>query len=312
MKNLKKLFCILLSLLLLTSCGAPKEENPSLIHIREQLQGNEKLIGVAYLGAVDGEFNTALEYIKSQKYSKVYPFFTEISESHFVQNEGTEVYCVVPADKGVSLSVYSTKLNEKTYQLNRAEQLQSFSDGEPILIRGNISDIMANLMVVAKKGEMEQEFIPSLSLENGALLNTNQQVFDFSPYEMMADFNGWDTTVEWDFYGDWVCTVPEFNGDVVDLKLSISPDGVEYSFQGETMTGSYHGHWMVISDGRIRMEFGGSTQDSKMPGVTGLHTDVDAIYFWKMDGENLTLTYFNGTPFYPEATASEFHFTPAN
>lgn len=313
MKNLKKLFCILLSLLLLTSCGAPKEENPSLIHIREQVQISEKLIGVAYLGTVEGEFDTALEYIKSQEYSKVYPFFAEIGESHFVQNEGVEVYCVVPADKDVSLSICSTKLNEETYQLNRAEELKAFSDGQPILIRGNISDIMANLMIVAKRGEMEQEFIPSLSLENGALLNTNQQVFDFSPYELMDRYNGLDPEAQWDFCGDWISSVTEINDEVIDMKLSLTSDGlVECSFQSETLTGFYTGNWLVMADGKMRLELGGSTQDSKMPGVSGLHTDVDAIYFWKMDGENLTLTYFNGTPFYPKATVSEFHFTPAN
>ncbi len=313
MKNLKKLFCILLSLLLLTSCGASIEENPYFIHIREQVQTSEKLIGVAYLGTVDGEFDTVREYVKSQEYIKVYPFFAEVSESHFVQNEGAELYCVVPADNDVSLNVYTTKLNEETYQLNRAEELKSFSDGQPILIRGNISDIMANLMIVAKRGDVEQEFIPSLSLENGALLNTNQQVFDFSPYELMNRYNGLDPDAQWAFCGDWVCSVTEFNDEVIDMKLSLTTDGlVECSFQSDTMTGHYTGNWLVMADGKMRLELGGSTQDSEKPGVTGLHTDVDAIYFWDVTDGNLTLTYINGTPFYPTATVSEFPFAPAN
>ncbi|MBE7018901.1 MAG: hypothetical protein E7413_03365 [Ruminococcaceae bacterium] len=311
MKNLKKLFCILLSLLLLTSCGAT-EEDPSLDNIKEQVQATDKLFGVAYLGAVDGDFKAVKAYVESQEFIKVYSFIKEIKKSHFVENEGSELYCVVPANSDVSISVYQAEMNEKATQLKKTEELLSKDDGKPILIRGNISDIMSNLMVVAKKGDVSVEYSPSLSLENGILDNSEQLIFEFTPYELMPQFNGLDSSVQWDFCGNWTATVAEANGETYQLNLSVSSDScVELSFASETVSGAYTGNWLILSDQRLRLELGGETVDSKMPEVTGLHTDVDGIYYWDVVDGNLVLTYINGTMFYPAASVTEFLFTPA-
>lgn len=311
MKHMKNLVCILLSLLLLTSCGAPKEENPSLIHIKEQVQNFGKIMGVAYLGNADGDFDAVQTYLNSQEYIKVYPFISDIDASHFVDEEGSELYCVVPGDHSTSIDIYNTKLNETSYQLEKKDKLLSYSDGQPIILRGNVSDIMPNLMIVAKKGDAVTEYMPCLSLENGLMNNSEQSFFEFTPYELMNDFNGTNPETQWGFCGNWTAIVTELNGETYQLNLSATSDScVELSFASETVSGSYTGNWLILSDQRLRLELGGETIDSKKPGITGLHTDVDAVYFWDVTDGNLTLTYFNGTPFYPTATVTDFLFTP--
>lgn len=308
---MKKLFCILLCLCLLTGC-ATDTENSYLKNIREQIQFAEKLFGVAYIGETDGDFNQVLAYVDNQEYRKIYPFITEIKENHFVQNEGNELYCIIPAEKDVTISIYQAELSEGTSQLSKTEKLWSHSDGKPILIRGNLSDITPNLMIVAEKGDTVCEYAPCLSLKDGLLENSQKLIYDFSPYELMDNFNGLNPEVTWDFFGDWVCTASEPKIGDVQLKLSISADGVISSFQSEKMNGDYTGDWLVLSDKRLRLELGGETKDSAIPDVLGLHTDVDGIYTWDVRDGILYLTYLNGTPFYPGAVVSEFQFVPVS
>ena len=313
MKHMKNLVCILLCLFVLTSCSTPKEENPYLTNIKEQVQAADKLLGVAFLGTADGDFKAVKTHIQSQEYTKVYPFFGEIDDSHYVKEEGSELYCIVPADNSVSVSVYNTQLNEDTYLLEQKDKLLSHTDGQPLLLCGNISDIMPNLMVVAQKGDVTVTYTPHLSLENGLLGNYDGTVVDFSPYELMANFNGLNPDVEWNFFGDWVCTVTDAKYGDIDMQLSLSADGIIFSYASETLTGYYTGDWLILSDQRLRLELGGSTQDSEMPGAVGYHTDVDGIYYWDVqDDGTLLLTYLNGTPLYPSSTVSEFPFVPAN
>ena len=312
MKHMKQLVCILLCLFLLTSCNTPKEENPYLTDMKEEIQAADKLLGVAYLGNADGDFQAVQTYLQSQEYTRVYPFFGEIEASHFVKQEGNELYCIVPADNSVSVSVYHTQLNEETSILDQKDMLLSHTDGQPLLLCGNISDIMPNLMVVAQKGDVLTQYTPHLSLENGLLGNADNLVFDFSPYALMDHFNGLNPNVEWNFFGDWVCTVSESKLGDIDLNLSLSADGVVFSSQSETLTGFYTGDWLILSDQRLRLELGGKTQDSQMPDAVGYHTDVDSIYHWDVQDGILVLTYLNGTPLYPKATVSEFRFVPAD
>ena len=80
MRKMKKLFCILLCLCLLTACGASLDNNPYFIDIRSQIQGSEKPFGVAYLGTVEGDYDAVQNFIDGQVYVKNYPFLQEIPE----------------------------------------------------------------------------------------------------------------------------------------------------------------------------------------------------------------------------------------
>ena len=214
MKHMKNLVCILLCLFVLTSCSTPKEENPYLTNIKEQIQSADKLIGVAYLGNVDGDYEAVKTHIQSQEYRKVYPFFEEVDASHFAKGEGSELYCIVPADGDVAITVFQAEPNEKTSQLQPTKELATYTDGQPVLVCGNLSETIPNLMFVAKKGDVATFYVPHLSLKNGVLENEEQLIYDFSPYELMDRYNGLDEEAQWGCAGDWTCSVTEFNGEV--------------------------------------------------------------------------------------------------
>ena len=313
MKNMKQLFCILLCVCLLTACNT-FEKDSYFINIRSQIQNTGKLFGVAYLGNVEGDYADVQNYIGGQEYVKVYPFLQEISKKSFVQNEGNELYCVIPADDSVTLHVYKAEAEMSSESsFKKGEELITVKNGNPVLIRGNISDIMPNLMIVANRGDEGTEYSPCISLKNGLMDNSEQKIFEFTPYELMNEFNGMNPETQWGFCGNWTSTVTEFNGETYQLDLSLSSDGcVELSFASETVSGSYTGNWLILSDQRLRLELGGEAKDSEIPGVSGLHTDVDGIYYWDVKDGSLILTYINGTPFYPAATVTEFPFVPVN
>lgn len=308
---MKKLFAVLLCFCLLTGCGV-QEKNPHIQNVQTQIEMAQSLLGVAYLDCVEGSFSAVQDHIKDQPYVRTYSFISEVEDTHFAQNEGDELYCVVPLDDSVTISVFKAELDTQTSQLKRGEELLSHNDGMPVLIRGNLSETVPNLMIVATKGDLAMEYTPCISLKNGLLENSERLIYDFTPYELIPHFNGLNEEVSWNFFGDWVCTVSEPMLGDIDMQLSISAEGIEYSFQSETMTGSYTGNWLILSDQRLRMELGGEARDSSIPDVSGLHTDVDGIYFWDVRDGNLFLTYINGTPWYPSAVVTEYRFVPAN
>ncbi len=312
---MKKLFCILLCLCLLTACGVQKasfdDQNPSVKEVKEYIQGADKLIGVAYLGYMEGDYDAVSDYLSEQTYMKRYSFVSKIPSTHFVQADGAELYCVVPAN-GVSLSVYQAMLDETDYQMTPGEELLMVTDGTPVILQGNISDIMPNLMIVAKKGDVAIQYAPSLSLENGTLSNYEQLVYDFTPYSYMDQYVGNGTESEWEFYGDWTSTVTEADGTVFDLALSISSDGVEYTYTSEKVNGDFHGEWFIISDGKLRLATDGNADFADTDGVAAQYLEMDALFFWDVNDTGLSLQHFNGDLFYPGATFTEFQFVPSN
>ena len=305
---MKKILSVLLCLCLLTGCGV-QEKNPHMQEVQSQIEMEKSLIGVAYLGWVEGDFSAVQNYIKNQSYIAYYSFMPQVKDTHFAQNEGGELYCVVPLDDQVTISVFKA---ESGAQTNRGEQLLTCDDGMPILIQGNRSEAEPNLMIVATKGDLAVEYVPLRSEKYGTLENSEKLICDFSPYDLMPEFTGSDPEVEWDFYGNWQCSLVEADGSPVELTLSIAPHHLEYSFVTEDLIGAYHGHFFVMSDQRLRLELGGKATDIETCEATDLCREVDALFRWDVREGNLCLNYLIGDLIYPSVTVMEYNFVPAN
>lgn len=139
----------------------------------------------AYIGTIlDGK--TEAEYIDNSDYKTRYPFITMIEEDRIVRNAGDEVYCIVPAKGYNNLTVNSFVVDESNdYKGAADKELYSASDGKPILVRGNISEIMPNIIVTLSNGETSFSFNPCLSMRDGSLnrYNNKDKLCDITIYD---------------------------------------------------------------------------------------------------------------------------------
>ncbi len=309
---MKKLICCLLCLFLLTSCGLSSKEDGRLEEIRQQTKNANTLLAVAYLGETEGDFDAVHTFITQQAYYTYYHFFAEIPEKCFAQNDGSELYCVVPAERDVNLSIHKAEFDETSARMIAGEELLSVTNTDALLLRGNISESMPNLMIVAKKGDITVEYTPCLSLKNGVLENEQKAVYDFSPYDVMERFLGEDAQTRWDFYGDWTCTVLEQNDSQVTMNLSIAPEGVEYSYIAGEVSGSLHGEFMVQSGGGIRLGVDGKVTYPGEQGPFTLDREMDAIFLWEVKDGKLLLTHTVGDYPYPNPTVTTYSFVPVS
>jgi len=139
----------------------------------------------AYVGTIlDGK--TEKEYIDASEYNNTYHFIAMIDEDRIVRNEGDEVYCIVPAKGYNSIVVNAFVVDESNdYKGAADKELYSANDGKPIIVRGNISEIMPNIIVTLSNGDNTFCFNPSLSMRDGSLnrYNIKDKVQDITIYD---------------------------------------------------------------------------------------------------------------------------------
>ena len=121
--------------------------------LREGAQADGCICSVAFLGAAlePGEDIAAfLASEEAEQYLDAYPFIKEIPPERWIAHPegGYEVYCIVPTDPKASTAVNTWDINEDNDFLGESDQVLYRSDcGDPILLLGNLSDIMPSLDV---------------------------------------------------------------------------------------------------------------------------------------------------------------------
>ena len=93
--------------------------------------------------------------------------------------EGQELYAVVPPDETTSITIYASGVNEwGEYVDDTSIPLGENWPGEPLLLQCNLSEIYSNVLVVVNDGSETITFRPSLSMEDGHLVEI-PGVYDF-------------------------------------------------------------------------------------------------------------------------------------
>lgn len=156
-----------------------------LTMLKDSLAAEGFVCAAAYIGTIlDGR--TEAELIDDTEYKTQYPFITLIEKDRLVRNEGDEVYCIVPASGYDNITVNTFVVDESNdYKGAADKELYSANDGKPILVRGNISEIMPNIIVTLSNGEASFSFNPCLSMRDGSLnrYNNKDKLCDITIYD---------------------------------------------------------------------------------------------------------------------------------
>ena len=210
---MKRILCALLSALLLltlTACGgkkpvedpsvqppveqpdtpdtpdppAPSEAEQSLADLRETIRAAGAVLGCAYLGSTNGETDTDLTaLLEGADCLTAYPFLREIPTEQVVAPGGWDIYCIVPADEDVSITV--NEFGWPSWDAEgpvAGEVLWESGSGTPLCIAANVSDIMPDTQITVTAADGTAViYQPFLSLRDGSLaVPEDGTVYDFT------------------------------------------------------------------------------------------------------------------------------------
>lgn len=253
------------------------QENEFLSALRQEISDNGAKLGVAYLGYNDGTLEEIKEYVGELGFVESYPFIEEISSDEFVENDSNELYLVVPASKDETVRVYDAIWNNEVFELEKANLLCEVTDGKPFLLLCNISEIVPNVIISTDS----LDYSPCLSGMDGTLV-TEEEIYDFSPYEEVLEYFGIANGADSIFCGSWFAEEYDAEGELMSMYLNLNPDeSAEYVYgigNGEIIQ-QFEGTWSVDADtDMIVLDlFGGSPDEDAVP------FEMISTFKWDMD-----------------------------
>ena len=161
-------------------------EELSLELLQDEIMQSGNKVGLAFLGYVDSQSSEVdlRDYLMYSDAGLAYPF---LPMSWLLMVEGQELYAVVPPDETTSITVYASGVNEwGEYVDDTSMPLGENWPGEPLLLQCNLSEIYSNVLIVVNDGSETIAFRPSLSMEDGHLVEI-PGVYDFSIYPNVPD-----------------------------------------------------------------------------------------------------------------------------
>ena len=248
------------------STEAPTQEpaenlaDSQLPEIQAKLQQDHALCAVAFVGYCGGTFQEIQEGFVTEGLTEVLPILSEIGEEHFFSNAGSELYLIVP-NTDVGLRVTALSRDENTGETLYGDTLYTGSDGSPILLRGNVSDIFPNLSVLIEgQGGESLEYSPYLSLKDGMLWFDSLLLSDFTPYELLGIYTGPEYEGEDPLISSWFTETPNTAGETMILELVMKYDGSASYCYGPGNSEVYEffeGNWFYEGDRLCLSLFGG-------------------------------------------------------
>ena len=205
-----------------TDIELPEEEasdESDLERVRRQITENGDICAVGYLGYFDGTYEELGKYFYYLGILQEYDFLSDVDKEHFIDQEGYELYLVVPKTEESSLIINDYALNEiEPVEAGPGAELGRFFDGQPVLLRGNISEVIPNLYFEAENPD--GTFIaynPSLSLRDGSLTSLDG-IYDLTPYEPLGIVK--ETIEGEEFLGSWSVVEPDRYEHTLGLNSS--------------------------------------------------------------------------------------------
>jgi len=158
-------------------------EDDTLKSLRKTIADSGCQMGVAFLGTMDEGDTDVLRWLKDSGAVEQFPFLADISENEVVTQPGNEMYCIVSADRGAAVTVRTYDPLSSVTPVGQV--LYEKTEGTPVCLRGNASDIMPNLEVAVSGENGKAVYQPFISLKDGTVSTetTEGSVYDFTPGE---------------------------------------------------------------------------------------------------------------------------------
>ena len=270
-------------------------EDPSLTRLREEIDATGNLMGAAFLGTLSEGGQEAYDELVSD-WLDAWPFLADLDWEDAAVASGMEVYCVVPRDPGSVVTVTEWIIDESNgYQGEAGQTLCETNTGAPVLMMGNISDIMPNLRVtVTAPNGQSLSYSPCLSLCDGTLdRGPDEGVYDFSIYFDLPPMGIPD------FTGTWTALdVSNGNGDLYTCCIEFDQQGMVdffyYQVDGEILE-RFTGTTSDNDDDTVTLDLyltGGDALDSGAPAYGAIGTFRMAM----PDEDTLLITNLSGDP----------------
>ncbi len=158
-------------------------EDVSIMDTTRKKIGEDAFCGVAFLGYWPMEYAELMQNIDMLGYTEEYPFVSEITADEQILAEGGEWYLIVPSADDIMITVSEAVMDESDYTLKEGELLYEGTGEKPILMRGNVSEIMPNLIITMQKANGEVcKYSPALSMLDSGL-QVDEGVIDITCYD---------------------------------------------------------------------------------------------------------------------------------
>lgn len=200
MRKIAFFITFLLCALMLSGCGKGPETPPAssersaseaqtegspLGQLQKSIAENECMLGIGLFGYTDSEGDQAFvrQEVKNSALAKGYPFLADCVP---VLTEGAELYAFVPANAKTAVTVYPAEISEDGNYIDRKDSpIYKGASGEAVILRCNLSEICANVLISVTDGKSTLEFHPTVSLKDGRLVQ-EAGCYDFSVYSEAA------------------------------------------------------------------------------------------------------------------------------
>lgn len=188
----------------------PETEDPDEMYrvpeIRQKTAKAGALLGVAFLGYINYEPNDRIyDILFDSTTVQRYGFIrTMLPTSHITNGLGAELYAVVPVNKSCKMEIFSVEISEDgKYIDHRDSPIFESSDGAPIVLRCNMSEIYSDTLIeiTDNKTGRKTSYRPMISMKDGHLAGDGK-VFDFTVYEENT-VTGKDVSIAWEILDEY-------------------------------------------------------------------------------------------------------------
>ena len=284
-----------------TQLTTESESKKALTEFQRFIRDGDYLCGVAYLGYYSEDIGVIIEDLQYKGIYDEHKFLSEIKRKDFYSLEDSEFYAIVPAE-GVKVKVNEHSFNEEGIGYT-VRELVNITDVTPVFVRGNISDIMANIqLIITDETGYEIEYLPSMSLEN-RLLSKGHQIYDFTPYNLLGGhFDNLPSAEDSPaFVGTWWGVYTDADGNVFNLNLTLKANGeakYSYGIGNSEIFEQFSGSWYKESDDSINLiMYGGplSSDGAEADNTDQYETNSVFSWYYNEDSGELELTHESGS-----------------